>query len=341
VRDSKRGAIKGAVDLNGYRSSSSYIAGTQNVHRAVNWYWNRHEFDGEHWDDGELLIADLTPGDVEEDEAECMKLVAEYEAVLRMREFVKDFVLDRKLLLFHDKKQQKAKRSKDAEAQIRKELLDKLKPFSKYFDGTAEYLRFVETNVMVKAARMPIDRYIEWRRSGCRTMDDIERRRREQEADSRLRLNLRPKHSKKRTRCLWQIEDSDSPNDYPFGSVDGDLEVDTPWNGSSPRPHAELEATAPAKRRKFADPLFSAKMRNENESAMAIHSALGMPSASTPSSTLPAAVLLSRTESSFVNHCGILPAQYMQYKDIILMKQCQNGKVSKQTLRSLFPYFTE
>mmetsp|Transcript_22711 Transcript_22711/g.36462 ORF Transcript_22711/g.36462 Transcript_22711/m.36462 type:complete len:215 (+) Transcript_22711:22-666(+) len=53
---------------------------------------------------------------------------------------------------------------------------------------------------------------------------------------------------------------------------------------------------------------------------------------------LPSYLLLSKPENDFISHCKLLPSQYMQYKDVIIMNNMLHGCVNLDELGALLPH---
>eukprot|EP01083_Nonionella_stella_P194494 717358_1 len=324
---------KDKINLNGYTNPTSYIAGTRPIHRFVNYYPYRHEFDSEYRELAELLVSDLTRTDLENTSVDMMNNIRQYDAILTIRNNIKNFILDRKLMLFYDKttkNRTSRKQNNDLinnKPQIRKELLEKLQPFCKYFASTEQYLKFLETNVIIKFQRYRIDQYIEYRKSGCRTMEDINLRRRVQtESNNRYcnrTYNKRRSNSnhRKRKRNLI-VDDSDSENEMTqFGSND------TPTFGKK-------ESTNTNKKRKLMMGLnkkFTQRMKTTNNND---YGSEGIESQ-------PSYLLLSLPERDFVAYLKILPTQYMQYKNVFINENIKNGYVQKKQMKKYFPHFSD
>jgi len=201
------------MDLNCYNNSTSYIAATRNLHQFVNYYPYRHEFDSEYREYAELLISDLTSADLQNKKMATMQNIKQYDGILQIRNKIKNFILDRKLMLFWDKKNNRSLRKGDKqqinEQQVRRSLMDKLQPICKYFKSTSEFVSFIETNALIKTQMMRINQYLEYRASGCRTMEDIQMRIRVNgfsNGGSGSGRNRNKRNGRKRARHHWQLE---------------------------------------------------------------------------------------------------------------------------------------
>eukprot|EP01084_Bolivina_argentea_P292526 502921_1 len=237
--NNKKNKSNNKIKLDGYCDPRSYIASTRLIHRYVNYYPYRHEFDSEYQELGELLISDLTGHDlinISNKDINIISNISQYDSILKIRNQIKDFILDRKLMLLHNNV---IKNSKNKIQTNTKLLLEKYQPICKYFKSTKEYINFLETNALIKSERHRIEQYVEYRKAGCRTMEDIAMRQKMLEQQShknrygpnRYGIYSNNGKNKKKGRKgrrkgrynLQIIDDSDSDNEYNLFDCEPDL----------------------------------------------------------------------------------------------------------------------
>ena len=181
-----------SFNLNQHCNSMAYLAATNQISKSVNYYPFRHEFDAEYQDDAEIIISDLTSRDLLQPQTKDIALanLKHYDIILKMRKYVKNFILDRKLMMLQTKSFKNPKKSRkykqnahlnnlnsdQSRLLLKTQLIQKLQAFSKYFKTTQKYLDFIDGCVVIESSWDNIDTYLRHRKAGCRTLNDVNKR---------------------------------------------------------------------------------------------------------------------------------------------------------------------
>jgi len=146
----------------------------------------REDFDVEHENDAEILLADMEffPDDHPSERELKLQVVRIYNAKLAERDKRKRFVIDRRLIDFKKQQQLDRRRSKEE-----RELVARLRMFAR-FHSPEEHEALVDGLIKAKKLRQQIAVYQHYRRMGIRTLDqarqyEIDRKKREAEIKAR------------------------------------------------------------------------------------------------------------------------------------------------------------
>lgn len=405
----KNDKLRTSFDFNEAQSSLAYLANVQKLSQSVNYYPYRHEFDAEYQDSAELLISDLASSDLMDDSNNkqiALNNLKHYDIILKMRNYIKNFILDRKLMVFHTSKfgkvtgRRQQRNGQQNLSYLKKQLIEKLQPFIKYFKTTQKYLDFIDSCVHIDASWKNIDTYLNHRKAGCRTLFDVNKRldliqqqssyssrrshrssNRSSRRNNRYNNNYNDHHEKhnnnkrkKSKRALLQIDDSEdsdnnSYNDLSFSMMndltqseddddnDSDYDIGTNNNhnknkkrkrskkkgnnkNGSNEPLQKKRKLLNGLNNKFIQQIKDDDMMRKDE----FDGYYGTLTTSTTNNGInkdeslhPSYLLLSPSERDFCCYLKILPTQYMQYKNVILMENMRNGKLDKKQLQKYFP----
>ncbi len=261
----------------------------------------REDFDIEHENDAELLLADMEFTDEDHPSERELKLqvINIYNKKLESRNKRKRYAIDRGLVDFKKQQHQDRKRTKEE-----RELVARLRMFAR-FHTSEEHEALTEGLLKARRLRQQIELLQHCRSAGIRTLDqarqyEIDRKRREQELKAR----------KQREHDAYLHQNSGSST------------------GSSRRRGDDEELVSLDYGRR-AGPGNSASKRGHGAS----NDGDGWSGSVTDLSQAPGAELLSEQEMELCAKVPMLPMHYLATKDAVVREAYRNGSLTKEGMR--------
>lgn len=284
--------VRDAAALGDVANVTEYVSGYMPL---------RGDFDVEHDNDAELILADMefSEDDHESERALKLKIIEIYNSKLDERERRKKFVLERGLLDYKKHQAIERRRPKDE-----REIYNRLKCFAR-FHSPEEHEEFVQGIIKEMRLRERIAKLQEYRKAGIRTLREaeqyeVDKRRREKEQESRKRRQN---------------------NSYLYASA--------------PKKTSRARANRYAERDGSSKASSSSAASTKSSSAAESSSQKRAPLGPLDVSDAPDVEMLTESERDLCSSLRLLPKHYIVIKDTIVRESLRLGYLSSQDARAM------